>query len=97
MRGVQALPLLLVVAALAACGGGPGSAEHRGFLVDAGGAVRLCNALAESYPPQCGGESFLVDGPLPNVEWSEAEGVRWTDRPVTVRGMVDDGVLRVTA
>ena len=78
---------------LAACGGGV--EERSGFLVDTGGAVRLCDALAESYPPQCGGDSVLVEGELPAVEWSEAQGVRWTDAQVTLRGDVEDGVLRV--
>jgi len=33
-----------------------------GFLVVQGDAVRLCEALAESFPPQCGGDSLRVGG-----------------------------------
>jgi hypothetical protein len=92
-RGAAAL-LSALALALAGCGGG-GVEERRGFLVDAGDAVRLCDALAESYPPQCAGESLLVEGDLPKVDWSETEGVRWTDGQVTLRGKVSDGILRV--
>ncbi len=91
-RGAAAL---LTALALAGCGGGP--EERTGFLVDDGATVRLCDALAESYPPQCGGASLLVEGRLPRVEWSEAQGVRWTAAQVGLRGEVEDGVLRVAS
>ncbi|MEX2211191.1 MAG: hypothetical protein WD689_05450 [Gaiellaceae bacterium] len=86
--------LWLSALALAGCGGGPG--DHTGYLVDTGREVRLCDALAESYPPQCGGESFRVEGELGAVDWSEAQGVRWTDRPVLLRGEIEDGALRLS-
>lgn len=89
-RGAAAL---LSVVALAGCGGG--AEERPGFLVDSGGEVRLCDALAESYPPQCGGDSLRVEGELPQVRWSEAQGVRWTDEQVLLRGEVEDGVIRL--
>ena len=92
-RGHRGAAALLSALALAGCGGGV--EERSGFLVDAGGEVRLCDALAESYPPQCGGESLTVEGELPPVEWTEAQGVRWTDAPVTLRGEEEDGVLRL--
>jgi hypothetical protein len=68
----------------------------RGFLVVADRA-RLCSALAESYPPQCGGPSLVVeDLPPRELERLErAEGVAWSERQVTLRGLVDDGVLGV--
>jgi hypothetical protein len=83
---------LAAVVALASCGGAD---EHRGYLVDSGGVVRLCDALAESYPPQCGGDSLPVEGRLTGIAWSEAQGVRWTDEQVVLRGEVEDGVLRL--
>ena len=92
-RAQRAFAALLSAAALAGCGGG--GEERRGFLVDTGAELRLCEALAESYPPQCGGESLLVEGEPPDGEWSEAQGVRWTDEQVTLRGEVEDGVLRL--
>jgi hypothetical protein len=33
-----------------------------GNLLAQGGDIRLCSALAESFPPQCGGASLVVDG-----------------------------------
>jgi hypothetical protein len=92
-RGHRGAAALLSLVALAGCGGG--SEERRGFLVDTGDDVRLCDALAESFPPQCGGESFRVEGELPDVRWSEAQGVRWTDEQIVLRGEIDDGVIRV--
>ena len=70
-----------------------------GFLVAAGDEVRLCSALAESYPPQCGGSSLLVEGlNLATVEGLQMEGVvSWTDERFSVLGDVRDGVLTVSA
>ena len=49
---------------------------------DATGTLRLCSAIAESFPPQCGGTRLLVDGldlsSIPGVE--EANGVRWVEQ-----------------
>jgi hypothetical protein len=48
------------------------------LLVDADGTVLLCEALAESFPPQCSGERLTVEGlDLSTVELEEANGVRW--------------------
>jgi hypothetical protein len=68
--------------------------EFTGYLVRAGGETRICEALAESYPPQCGVRWYRVDGldigAVGGVE--EANGVSWTERPVTIRGaLADDG------
>ena len=67
----------------------------RGFIVDDGVLARLCETLAESFPPQCGGASVAVPGyqavdvgPL-----SQAEGVTWTDQPVVIFGELIDGTL----
>jgi len=70
-----------------------------GFLVAAGDEVRLCSALAESFPPQCGGSSLLVEGlDLAAVEGLQTEGdVSWSDERVSVLGDVRDGVLTVSA
>lgn len=69
----------------------------RGFvLVGTDGVTRICEALAESYPPQCGRPSLKVEGA--NVESlkgvQSAQGVTWTDE-VTLRGALKDGVLTV--
>ena len=59
------------------------------LFVDAEGTVRLCDAIAESFPPQCGGPSLLVEGlNLAGLELDEANGVRWAES-VTLLGSVE--------
>ena len=77
----------------------------KGFLVaEKGGPVRLCSALAESYPPQCAGSSLVVEG----LDLSTVEGLTtppepeyahtsWTDSEISLLGEVEDGVLTVSA
>ena len=69
-----------------------------GNLLAALDEVRLCDALAESFPPQCGGESLVVFGlDLATVDDLATEGdVSWTDRPIELRGVVSDGTLTVS-
>lgn len=68
-----------------------------GFLVAEGDTVRLCDALAESFPPQCGGDSLVVEGLDLDAYDTQSEGdVRWTDEPVAVLGDVDGDTLRVS-
>ena len=71
----------------------------QGFLVDNGGVARLCELLAESLPPQCGGSSIPVTGydEVIGVPLSESQGVTWTDQVVSLLGEVIDGVLVVDA
>ena len=54
------------------------------------GTVRLCDAIAESFPPQCGGASIEVSGlDLPTVaDLQVANGVRWAES-VVVFGSVE--------
>ena len=69
-----------------------------GFLVDVAGESRLCEALAESFPPQCGGASITLTS-LEQIDPDElkTEGdVTWTDFVVTVFGEMVDGTLVVT-
>jgi hypothetical protein len=70
----------------------------RGALIVPGGTTRLCYAILESYPPQCGGPSFLVRGLDLNTvgELTSANGVTWSDREVRLRGTVTDGTLTVS-
>ena len=69
-----------------------------GNLVAAHDEVRLCSALLESYPPQCGGASLLVQGlDLTTVEGLQTvAGVSWTDGRVSLLGDVANGVLTVS-
>jgi hypothetical protein len=108
---MRALALLMLVACLtaAACDGGGtpalsveeaadhrGAAEVTGFLHAEGTAVRLCAAVLESFPPQCGEPSLRVEGlQLADVEGLQRSGtVAWKEG-MTVMGTVDGGVLTV--
>lgn len=75
-----------------------GTIAVQGFIVETAGEARLCDALAESYPPQCGEASVLLDN-LDQVdpESLSSEGnVRWTDTTVTIYGELVDGTLATT-
>ena len=60
------------------------------LFVDPDGTVRLCDAIAESFPPQCGGERIVVEGlDLASVAGLQEEnGVRWAEA-VTLLGLVE--------
>jgi hypothetical protein len=62
------------------------------LFVDPDGTVRLCSAIAESFPPQCGGTSLRVIGLDPSAvpDLEEANGVRWVER-MQVYGVVSAG------
>ena len=51
------------------------------LFVDADGTVRLCDAIAESFPPQCGGERIEVQGldlaSIANLQ--DENGVQWAE------------------
>ena len=54
------------------------------------GTVMLCDAIAESFPPQCGGERIRVEGlDLASVSGLQTEGeVSWAEG-VTLLGSVE--------
>lgn len=57
--------------------------------------LMLCDAMLESYPPQC---SSGVDlGGLPGTWWEDESGLtRWTNRAYTLHGRVqEDGSIEV--
>jgi hypothetical protein len=59
------------------------------LFVAADGSVLLCDAIAESFPPQCGGERIAVDGlDLSTVALESANGVQWAES-VTLLGSVE--------
>jgi hypothetical protein len=60
------------------------------LFIDADGSVRLCDAIAESFPPQCGGERIVVEGlDLDDIDDIQEEGnVRWSES-VTLFGSVE--------
>ena len=67
----------------------------RGFVIADAEGIRLCEALAESLPPQCGGASIgltTLDTVDPD-SITEAQGVQWTDELTTIIGQLVDGEL----
>ena len=71
------------------------------LIADSDGNARLCSVLAESLPPQCGGDRINLLGfdasSVPNSKTpqrpSEIETARWTDRYITVIGIKGIGGL----
>jgi hypothetical protein len=68
-----------------------------GILFAEGESVRLCDAIAESYPPQCGGASIRVEGlQLDDVHGLATEGdMSWTEHAIRVLGVVAGETLAV--
>ncbi len=61
-----------------------------GFLfIDADGNVVLCEAIAESYPPQCGGQSIDIAGDIPRGTLTTDQGVSWSNNAVELEGTFD--------
>lgn len=69
-----------------------------GNLLAQGEEIRFCSALAESFPPQCGGAQLRVEGlKLAEVDGLVTEGeVSWTDRPIQLLGDVEGDTLVVS-
>lgn len=67
-----------------------------GWVYARGDEIRFCDAIAESYPPQCPGVSLLVDGlKLEEVDGLRREGdVAWSER-TQLLGVVADGKLKL--
>jgi len=67
-----------------------------GLLIDAGDGWRLCAAVAESFPPQCGGDSVTVEGLDPaDHDLQDAGGVQWSEA-ATLFGELDGTTFTVT-
>jgi hypothetical protein len=70
----------------------------QGFLlINVDGEARLCDALAESFPPQCGGASITVTNyeEVLGTPLQAEQGVSWTDETVTFLGEIVDGTFVV--
>lgn len=59
----------------------------RGYLIEREGELRLCEAILESYPPQCGEPSLRVEGPAPDP----------SEKQISLLGEVEDGAITVSA
>ncbi len=70
-----------------------------GFIVTApDGLVYLAELLAESFPPQPGGDKLIVEG-LDLDAFAgliSAQGITWSNETVQVLGIVADGTLTVS-
>ena len=69
-----------------------------GFIVADASGLRLCEALAESLPPQCAGAAVPLSD-LDTVDPDDLrteQGVTWSDYPVTILGEIVDGRLQAT-
>lgn len=66
------------------------------LFVDERGA-RLCELLAESYPPLCGGAELPVTNyeEVLGLPIQSAQGISWTDQAVSFLGEIVDGTLVV--
>ncbi len=72
----------ITIAEALGSGGGQPLLVNGALFVDPEEGVLLCDAVAESFPPQCGGLRLEVRGldlgALPGLE--EANGVRWAEQ-----------------
>lgn len=70
----------------------------RGSLIGERGTLRLCYSVLESYPPQCGKPSLVVEGLDLNTvsDLTTANGVTWSDGEIKVLGTVAAGTLTVS-
>jgi hypothetical protein len=67
-----------------------------GFIVLDAGGDRLCEALAESFPPQCGGASVdIANAADLDVTLEESGAVRWTNLAVVLSGRYADGTFTI--
>ena len=84
-----------VAEALAADPGDALVAVRAHLLVAADGSARLCDALRESFPPQCGGAAVTVTGiPEGFIDGlSPGGGLRWSDQPVQLIGRMREGTF----
>ncbi|MFT3888569.1 MAG: hypothetical protein QM713_10455 [Arachnia sp.] len=68
------------------------SAEVTGNVLIRGSAeapVLCLGGMMESLPPQCSGPALKGPFDWAGVQFTEASGVRWTDKAYTVRGIYD--------
>ncbi len=65
-----------------------------GYVVIDDAGARLCEVLAESFPPQCGGAAIVIANPdALTVALQQEQSVRWTDERVRLDGTYDGSQL----
>lgn len=84
-------PGITVPEALDQMGAGQPLLVNGSLFVDLDGEVLLCEAMAESFPPQCGGTRLLVEGldlaGMPDL--MEEGGVRWSESGIQLLGRIE--------
>jgi hypothetical protein len=77
---------------------GSGDVAVRGSLFVEGDDVRLCDGLAESYPPQCPGPHLRLEGFSAEAleGLTRAGAVAWSEEPTIVRGRLSGTTLVVS-
>jgi hypothetical protein len=70
----------------------------RGPVFRVAGTTHICSAVLESFPPQCGEPSLIVEGwDIDSDERAQTEGdVTWVE-DVELSGPIRDGVLQAAA
>jgi hypothetical protein len=73
-----------------------GEATVVGFAIREGDVTQLCELMAESFPPQCGGAALVVEGwDITASPDAQTEGsVTWVEQ-VQLDGTLADGTLTV--
>jgi hypothetical protein len=69
-----------------------GSVLVAGVFYDGGAGPLLCDALVESYPPQCAGRWLILTAP-PAGDLITEGGISWLDQPVVLAGFLDGDVF----
>jgi len=73
-----------------------GAVTVRGLIVEDLDGMFVCETLAESFPPQCGGARVVIANPAAvDADFTQQAGVRWTDRPALLTGEMVEGTLVV--
>lgn len=78
----------------------PGEYRIMGYLLSTPEGPRLCDALLESFPPQCGGAYLTVEGldlqSVTGLTRAPDTDAAWTDFPITLEGSLEGEVFAVT-
>lgn len=75
----------------------PAEASVIGYVVLDAGGDRLCEVLAESFPPQCGGASVLIaNADDLTVALEQEQSTSWTNERVQLDGTYDGETFTIT-
>ena len=71
----------------------------QGYVLTQDGTTRLCDALAESFPPQCGAAGVVITNPsaLQDMVLLEQGTTQWSDVPVTILATISNEELMIAS